>query len=138
MNKVVEGLPFWSSFEVLSGQHWIGREFNGRGDLEFEGRLRFGGDWKGRLIAQSPDGHLHVLRTASISGVVKVPQIVVEGRLDDVDLDAERVHVLAGARVSGRIRARTLVIEEGALVSGRLSSRDEGYVPRGSAISSST
>jgi len=116
---------FWDSFEVLDSQHWISRGFEGRGDLRFEGNLRFRGVWLGLIEGTNPDAHLFVMKGAKIQGQIRCHRVTVEGDLHDADIQADTFHALNGAHVSGRIRARQLSIDEGAVVEGRVVSRHQ-------------
>jgi cytoskeletal protein CcmA (bactofilin family) len=114
------GKDFWGQLGVLEDQHWVSKTFKGRGELEFSGRLRFSGEWVGVITATDPGSHLFVHSDSKISGLVRVERISIEGRVEDADVEAEHCHILAGARVSGRLRAKHLVVEEGAMIQGRL------------------
>lgn len=111
---------FWDSLEVLEHQHWVASSFKGRGDLEFSGNLRFSGSWKGVIRAFVQESHLFVRSGAQIQGRIQAPQITIEGSLQDIEIFAERVRILAGAHIQGRVTARTIIVEEGAIVEGRI------------------
>jgi cytoskeletal protein CcmA (bactofilin family) len=116
---------FWDSFEVLDSQHWVSRGFEGRGDLRFEGNLRFRGRWLGLIEGSSSDSHLFVMKGARIQGQIRCHRVTVEGDLQDADIVADTFHALSGAHVTGRIRAQNLSIDEGAVVEGRVVSRHQ-------------
>ena len=111
---------FWDSLEVLEHQHWVASSFKGRGDLEFSGNLRFSGTWRGVIRAFVAESHLFVRSGAQIRGRIQAPQITIDGSLSDVEIFAEKVRILSGARIQGKISARTIILEEGAVVEGRI------------------
>lgn len=117
--------PFWDSLEVLEGQHWISQGFKGRGELEFSGSLRLSGEWVGTIRSQTPEAQLHILKGARIVGGIKVPRLSVEGDLSDVEIDVDWLKVMAGGRVSGNVRSKVIIVEEGAKIQGRIVSRNK-------------
>jgi cytoskeletal protein CcmA (bactofilin family) len=112
--------PFWDSLEVLENQHWVGKGVRGRGDLHFSGILRFRGEWLGWIQGATQDSHLFVMLGATVSGQVQANEVTVEGEMLDVDITTHRFRALSGSRVVGTVRAKTLVIEPGAIVEGAI------------------
>lgn len=119
--KELEG-HFWDSLEVIEDQHWITQSFQGRGDMNFSGNLRFSGQWTGLVQSSGEEAHLYVMSEGKIKGQIKVKRLSVEGELEDVQIEAEVFRALPGARVRGQITAQILVVEEGAIVEGRIVS----------------
>jgi cytoskeletal protein CcmA (bactofilin family) len=117
---VATGDAFWNSLETLEGQHWISHGFRGRGELQFAGCLRISGEWTGRIRSQESGAQLHVMGTGVVSGALRMERLSVEGQLKDVDVEVKWMRVRAGARVYGRIKAETLIVDEGAIVEGRI------------------
>jgi cytoskeletal protein CcmA (bactofilin family) len=113
---------FWESLEILEDQHWISASFRGRGDFTFAGNFRFSGQWQGAMFSETPESHLYVRSGAQISGHVSVARVSVEGQMIDVDVEAEIFHALRGARVVGRVNAKKIIVDEGAIVEGRMVS----------------
>jgi cytoskeletal protein CcmA (bactofilin family) len=111
---------FWDSLEILEHQHWLASSFRGRGDLEFSGHLRFSGSWKGSVRARSADAHLFVRAGAKIFGRIQSPMVTIEGELDDIEIIAENIRVLSGAKVFGKLTARNMIVDEGAILQGRI------------------
>lgn len=111
---------FWESLKVLDNQHWITDSFKGRGDIEFGGNLRFSGQWTGSIQSTHPEAHLYVMKDAKFRGHIRVPTLSVEGSLEDVEVDAEYFRALPGSRIFGKVRAQNILIEEGALIEGRV------------------
>ena len=122
-NKQV--LNIWDDLKVLGEQHWVTQSFKGQGDLTFEGTLRFSGSWKGSIRAEKPESHLFLLSGSTLSGRLNVPCLTVEGNLEDVHIEADWIRVLAGGRVFGNVKAKKIVLEEGAIVQGRIYSESK-------------
>lgn len=116
-----EESPFFRNLEVLEDQHWITRRLKGRGELEFAGHLRFGGEWTGSMRSTEEGACLVVLPGARIRGTLEAQEILIEGLVEDADIRAESVRLLPGARVQGRVQAKRLVVEPGALLEGRVA-----------------
>jgi cytoskeletal protein CcmA (bactofilin family) len=117
-------LQIWDDLKVLGEQHWVTRSFQGQGELNFEGTLRFSGSWKGSISAKQGESHLFLLKGATISGRILVPSLTVEGNLEDVYVEVDWVRVLPGGRIFGNVKAKKIILEEGALVQGRLYSEN--------------
>ncbi len=117
--KELEG-HFWDSLEVIENQHWITQSFEGRGDMSFSGNLRFSGRWTGNVSSSGEEAHLYVMGEGKIRGHIQVKRLSVEGELEDVNVEVDIFRALPGARVRGQITAKILVVEEGAIVEGRI------------------
>ncbi len=119
----------WDSFQGLEGQHWISSQFEGRGDLQFSGHLRFAGRWVGTLVSTDPKARLFILDSAIVSGKVRVDQLSVAGILQDVDVRARIFRVLRGSKIFGRVVAEKIIVEEGALVQADLICSERSSSP---------
>ena len=126
MSQVAAGserhLHIWDDLKVLGEQHWVTQSFKGQGDLTFEGTLRFSGSWKGSIRSENAESHLFLLAGSVISGRIHVPYLTVEGNLEDVHVEVEWLRVLPGGKVFGNVKAGKIILEEGALVQGRIYS----------------
>ncbi len=121
--SVSESSPaFWQSLEILDNQHWVSASFNGSGHFEFLGSLRFAGKWRGTISSTSPDAHLFVRAGANVMGRLKVARLSVEGELQDVDVEVDEFHALPGSRIFGKVKAKKVIIDEGAIIEGRVVS----------------
>lgn len=120
-----EESPFFRNLEVLEDHHWVTRRLKGRGELEFAGHFRFGGEWTGSLRSREPGATLVVLAGARVRGTIEAEEVLVEGEVQDADIRAHSVRVLPGARVQGRVQAAKLVVEPGALLEGRIAAVGE-------------
>jgi len=112
----------WSELEVSENQHWITAGFRGRGDLTFEGVLRFSGHWNGTIHGEGDDNHLIVLEGAVLTGKIVAASISIEGGdLRDVTIEAQEIHVCPKGRVKGRIQSGRVRIDEGAIIEGEIA-----------------
>ncbi|MEO5667212.1 MAG: polymer-forming cytoskeletal protein [Bdellovibrionota bacterium] len=112
----------WKDLELLNEQHWISSDFQGRGEFEFRGIMRFSGTWIGSIRSSDPEAQLFILDGARIEGSINVAHVIVAGTLSDVVLNAKSFEAVRTAKVMGRIRANSLKIEEGAILEGELTS----------------
>ena len=92
-----------------------------RGDVMFAGGLRIDGRVEGNVLGKPDDRALLVLSEKGvIVGTVKVHDAVINGRVEG-DLEVEHfLELQAGARVTGNITYRTLKLDCGATVDGKL------------------
>jgi cytoskeletal protein CcmA (bactofilin family) len=92
-----------------------------RGDVMFAGGLRIDGRVEGNVVGKPDDRGLLVLSEKGvIVGTVKVHDAVINGRVEG-DLEVEHfLELQAGARVTGNITYRTLKLDCGATVDGKL------------------
>jgi cytoskeletal protein CcmA (bactofilin family) len=92
-----------------------------RGDVTFAGGIRIDGRVEGNVVCTAEDRGLLVLSEKGvIVGTVKVHDAVINGRVEG---DLEVGHFLelqAGARVTGNISYRTMKLDCGAAVDGKL------------------
>ncbi|MBS1199445.1 MAG: polymer-forming cytoskeletal protein [Proteobacteria bacterium] len=92
-----------------------------RGDVVFAGGLRIDGRVDGNVLGK-PDGRglLVLSEKGVIVGTVKVHDAVINGRVEG-DLEVEHfLELQAAARVTGNITYRTLKLDCGATVDGKL------------------
>ena len=92
-----------------------------RGDVMFAGGLRVDGRIEGNVLAKPDDRGLLVLSEKGvIVGTVKVHDAVINGRVEG-DLQVEHfLELQASASVTGNITYRTLKLDCGATVDGKL------------------
>lgn len=116
---------FWKkkgiSVDISRLASLLGRGTTVRGDVMFGGGLRIDGRVEGNVLSQPDSPGLLVLsETGVVVGGVKVHDAVINGRVEG---DLEVTHFLelqANARVTGNISYRTLKLECGATVDGKL------------------
>lgn len=92
-----------------------------RGDVMFAGGLRIDGRVEGNVLGKPDDRGLLVLSEKGvIAGTVKVHDAVINGRVEG-DLEVEHfLELQINARVTGNITYRTLKLDCGATVDGKL------------------
>jgi len=92
-----------------------------RGDVVFDGGLRIDGRVEGNVLGQPEGRGLLVLSDkGSIVGLVSVHDAVINGLVEG-DLEVEHfLELQAGARITGNISYRTLKLDCGATVEGKL------------------
>jgi len=92
-----------------------------RGDVVFDGGLRIDGRVEGNVLGQPEGRGLLVLSDkGSIVGLVSVHDAVINGLVEG-DLEVEHyLELQANARITGNITYRTLKLECGASVEGKL------------------
>jgi len=99
----------------------IGRNTRIEGSLHFTGGLYIDGRVQGAVIAEpDSDAMLSISEHGEIEGEVRVPHVVVNGRLVGDILGAEKIELLANARVQGNIHYKLLQMAVGASVTGQL------------------
>ena len=86
-----------------------------RGDLSFEETFRIDGRFEGKIRS---GGELILGDDADVNAEMEVGRLSVNGKLKGSVHAAERVELLAGARVLGDITTPVLRIEEGAHFEG--------------------
>jgi len=96
-----------------------------RGDVVFDGGMRVDGRIEGNVLGQPEGRGLLVLsEKGMITGTVKVHDAVINGRVEG-DLEVEHfLELQAGARITGNISYRTLKLDCGATVEGKLVRMD--------------
>jgi cytoskeletal protein CcmA (bactofilin family) len=100
-----------------------------RGDVVFDGGMRIDGRIEGNVMGKSEGQGLLVLsEKGRIVGTVKVHDAVINGHVEG-DLEVEHfLELQAGARITGNISYRTLKLDCGATVEGKLVRMDGGPV----------
>ncbi|HLC21206.1 MAG TPA: polymer-forming cytoskeletal protein [Candidatus Methylomirabilis sp.] len=90
-----------------------------RGKIEGAEELTVAGTVDGEIHLR---GTLRLLESGRLRGHVTVWEAVIAGRAEGTLMASDRAEVLSTAHVEGEIRARRLMIAEGALVNGRMVS----------------
>ncbi len=91
------------------------------GDLNFSGGMRVDGQVNGNVIA-APDkpSTLVLSEHARINGEVRVTHLVVNGSISGPVTASEYLELQGKARLAGDVHYKTLEIQLGAIVEGRL------------------
>lgn len=112
----------------------IGQNSELQGDVVFSGGLHVDGIIKGNVSAEPDSGSiLSVSERGYIEGEVRVPNIILNGRvLGDVHA-AEHIELAEKAQVTGNVYYKLIEMVRGAEVNGNLVHRDNSkqeYLPR--------
>ena len=104
----------------------IGQQSRIEGDIHFSGGLHIDGRIKGGVIAEADSTSvLTVSEHGSIEGDVRVPTVILNGRVTGDVRSAERIELAAKARVDGNVYYNLIEMAMGAAVNGSLVHSDE-------------
>lgn len=91
------------------------------GDLNFSGGLRIDGQVNGNVIAtQGKPSTLVLSEQAQVNGEVSVTHLVINGTINGSVSASEYLELQNKAKVSGDVHYKTIEIQLGAIVEGRL------------------
>ncbi len=108
----------------------VGRHTEVHGNLRFSGGLHVDGTVKGDVAADSGAEAVFTLsREGCIEGEVRVPTVILDGRVNGDVHAAERVELAAHARVTGNVYYNLIEMAVGATVNGKLVHRAAGVKP---------
>lgn len=129
MSKLFGGSGGGSKSEVAMDT-LIGRQTEILGDVRFSGGLHVDGKIKGKVIAEiaNKSSSVSVSESGSVEGDVRVPNIMLNGRVSGDVYASERIHLAARARVNGNVYYKVIEMEAGAEINGQLV-RDTGAAP---------
>ncbi len=97
----------------------VGTRVNG--DIHFAGGLRVDGEVTGSVIADPAKASTLVLsEQAQVHGEISVTHLVVNGRVTGPVQASEYLELQSKAKVTGDVRYKTLEIQLGAIVEGKL------------------
>ena len=104
------------------------------GDISFTGGLRVDGHVRGSVVAaDGKSGTLVLSEQAQIEGEIRVSHVVINGTVVGPVHSAEYVELQAKANVTGDVYYKTLEIQLGAVLQGRLvyqnDSKSDKVVP---------
>jgi cytoskeletal protein CcmA (bactofilin family) len=91
------------------------------GDLRFGHQLYLNGRVEGDVTA-SEDSQATVVisETGSVRGDIRVPNVIISGRVEGDVYAAGRIELAASAQVRGNVHYRLMEMQSGALVEGQL------------------
>ena len=96
---------------------FLGAGTNYHGKLHFQGAVRVDGHFQGEVMS---DGTLVVGQEAVVEGQIKVGQLILSGNIrGEVEADI-KVVLHKTANLQGNLSTPVLVVEEGAVLEGRL------------------
>jgi cytoskeletal protein CcmA (bactofilin family) len=105
----------------------IGAGTTVEGDITFSGGLRVDGHVHGNVLAaEDKPGTLVLSEQARIEGEIRVSHVVINGKVVGPVYAVEYMELQAKADVTGDVYYRTLEIQLGAVVQGRLVYQPEG------------
>jgi len=108
----------------------IGQQTRIEGDVHFSGGLHIDGRVKGGVIAEADaTSVLTVSEHGSIEGDVRVPTVIMNGRVTGDVRSAERIELAAKARVDGDVYYNLIEMAMGAAVNGSLVHNTETDSP---------
>ncbi len=93
-----------------------GTNYNGR--LNFQGAVRIDGTFTGEVES---DGTLVIGNDALVEGTIKVGKLVLSGQLTGEVESASKVILNKTAYMKGTIKTPVLVMDEGAVLEGKLT-----------------
>jgi cytoskeletal protein CcmA (bactofilin family) len=97
----------------------VGTRVNG--DIHFSGGLRIDGEVSGSVIAEPAKASTLVLsEQARVHGEISVTHLVVNGMVAGPVQASEYLELQSKAKVTGDVRYKTLEIQLGAIVEGKL------------------
>jgi cytoskeletal protein CcmA (bactofilin family) len=113
----------------------IGEGTTVEGNVIFSGGLRVDGRVKGNVLTSDDQPSTLVLsERARIEGEIRVSHAVVNGTVVGPVFAAEYVELQAKSNVTGDVHYRTLEIQLGAVVQGRLVHQQESSAPKAMAV----
>ena len=99
----------------------IGQQTRIEGDVHFSGGLHIDGKVKGGVIAEADSASvLTVSEHGSIEGDVRVPTVILNGKVTGDVRSAERIELASKARVDGDVYYNLIEMAMGAAVNGSL------------------
>ena len=99
----------------------IGSATTIEGDVNFAGGLRVDGCVKGHIhsVGDEPST-LVISEKARVEGEIKVSHVVIDGTVDGPVHATEYLELLPNAKITGDVSYRTLEMQVGAVIEGRL------------------
>lgn len=100
----------------------IGKQTEILGDVRFSGGLHVDGKIKGKVLAEAGNkgASLSVSENGAVEGDVRVPIIVLNGKVTGDVHATERIHLATKARVNGNVYYKIIEMEGGAEINGQL------------------
>jgi len=97
---------------------FLGRGVSFEGDIRTRGDLKINGFMKGRI--DSRDGRLELGTDARIEAKVAMRHFVVAGAFKGTVQSAQKIEVRSTGRLEGDVKTRSLLLDEGGVVEGRI------------------
>ncbi|WP_027721831.1 bactofilin family protein [Maridesulfovibrio zosterae] len=97
---------------------FLGSGTDYQGKLNFQGAVRIDGNFNGEVESE---GTLVVGKEARVQGVLRVGQLVLSGRVNGEVYASEKAVLHKTANLQGDLVTPVLVVEEGAVLEGRVT-----------------
>lgn len=97
---------------------FLGSGTDYQGKLNFQGAVRIDGNFNGEVESE---GTLVVGKDARVEGVLKIGQLVLSGKVIGEVTAKEKVVLHKTANLQGNLITPVLVVEEGAVLEGRVT-----------------
>lgn len=108
----------------------IGQHTELHGDIMFSGGLHVDGKVKGNIIADKESATVLVLsEKGSIEGEIRVPYLIVNGRVIGDIYASESVELAQDAKITGNVYYNRIEVAMGAEVNGSLVHFESGTEP---------
>jgi cytoskeletal protein CcmA (bactofilin family) len=107
-NKMDKGVTFISSHTEVVG------------DIKFSDQLFVSGRVSGNVLADDGKATLVVSEEGCVSGEVRVPNVVINGRIEGNVYASNKVELASRAKVQGNLYYKLIEMHLGALVDGQL------------------
>lgn len=101
----------------------IGKDSTITGTIDVKGPLRIDGKIKGQVICEDT---VTVGQGGMVEAEIKCRNASISGMVKGNILAIEKVELLAKAEISGDLKTKSLVIEQGAIFCGSCLMKDEG------------
>jgi cytoskeletal protein CcmA (bactofilin family) len=110
----------------------IGAVLELKGDIVFSGGLRIDGKVKGNITAKEATDSLLILgEHAEVQGNIRVPHMIINGRINgNVQCEA-RIELQPQAEITGDVHYGTIAIAQGATINGMLAQSSQDPVKKG-------
>ena len=90
------------------------------GDIKFADQLYVSGRVSGNVVADSEKAVLVISEEGVVAGEVRVPNVVINGRVEGNVYAGHKVELAAQAKVQGNLYYKLIEMQLGALVDGQL------------------
>ena len=94
------------------------------GDIKFADQLYVSGRVSGNVVADSEKAVLVISDEGVVAGEVRVPNVVINGRVEGNVYAGHKVELAAQAKVQGNLYYKLIEMQLGALVDGQLVHED--------------
>ncbi len=95
------------------------------GDIQFKDQLFINGCVDGNIIGDDSESATVVIsEEGSVNGEIRVPNVVINGRVEGNVYAAARIELAAQARVKGNVYYQLIEMQLGAMVEGQLLHQD--------------